>query len=155
MNLKKIIKISFFLFVFQLNAQESIVVSGSNAVGSNGNISYTVGQVIYTTNFSSTGSSAQGIQQPYEIQALSLDDFNFHFVVFPNPTSDFLTLNIKNYEYDSLRYEFYDLNGRLILSNNIISENTILKMQDYASSIYFLKILNKNKEIKSYKIYKN
>lgn len=155
--IKKIIKSSFFLFVFQLSAQEALVASGANAIGSNGNVSYSVGQVIYTTNFSASGSISQGVQQPYEIQTImGLDNFNVNlqFVVYPNPTSDWLAIKTSNLKYDTLRYELFDLNGRLILSDKIISENTILKLQELSTSMYLLKVLESNKEIKSFKIFK-
>lgn len=155
--IKKIIKSSFFLFVFQLSAQEALVASGANVIGSNGNVSYSVGQVIYTTNFSASGSISQGVQQPYEIQTImGLDNFNVNlqFVVYPNPTSDWLAIKTSNLKYDTLRYELFDLNGRLILSDKIISENTILKLQELSTSMYLLKVLESNKEIKLFKIFK-
>lgn len=51
-----------FLFSFGLTsiqAQVAILPSGGNATGS-GSVSYTVGQVVYTTNSNSNGSVALG-----------------------------------------------------------------------------------------------
>lgn len=157
MKLVKTLKIFIFLATFQINAQDALVSSGSNATGSNGNVSYTVGQVIYTTNFSATGSISQGIQQAYEIQTvMGIDNFdiNLQFVVYPNPTADWLAINIKNYNYETLHYQLFDLNGRLVLSDKIVSDNTILKMQELSTSMYLLKVLRNNKEVKTFKIFK-
>lgn len=153
----KILKIFIFLAVFQINAQEALVSSGANATGSNGNVSYTVGQAIYTTNFSATGSMSQGVQQAYEVQTvMGIDNFdiNLQFVVYPNPTADWLAIDIKNYNYETLHYQLFDLNGRLVLSDKIVSDNTILKMQELSTSMYLLKVLRNNKEVKTFKIFK-
>lgn len=157
MKLVKILKIFFFLAAFQINAQEALVSSGANATGSNGNVSYTIGQVIYTTNFSATGSISQGVQQAYEVQTvMGVDNFdiNLQFVVYPNPTADWLAIDIKNYNYETLHYQLFDLNGRLVLSDKIVSDNTILKMQELSTSMYLLKVLRNNKEVKTFKIFK-
>ena len=58
-------------FVTAIQAQKTIPSSGGNASGTGGKISYTVGQVVYTTNKGSNGSAAQGVQQPYEISAIT------------------------------------------------------------------------------------
>lgn len=157
MKLLKILNVIFFLAAFQINAQQAVVSSGANATGSNGNVSYTVGQVIYTTNFSATGSISQGVQQAYEIQTvMGLDNFdiNLEFVVYPNPTADWLAIDIKNYNYETLRYQLFDINGRLVLSDKIVSDSTILKMQELSTSMYLLKVLSNNKEVKTFKIFK-
>ncbi|MDD2634269.1 MAG: hypothetical protein PHW82_02085 [Bacteroidales bacterium] len=47
-----------------LQAQESVNTTGGNALGSGGSVSYSAGQVIYTNNTGTSGSVAQGVQQP-------------------------------------------------------------------------------------------
>jgi hypothetical protein len=47
--------------------QESIKTTVSNATGSEGSASYSIGQVVYQTHTGTNGSVAEGIQQPYEI----------------------------------------------------------------------------------------
>ena len=70
-----------------LQAQQAVVASGGTATGS-GTVSYSIGQVVYTTN-SNSGSVAQGVQQPYEISVLTgvkdAKDITLEFVVYPNP----------------------------------------------------------------------
>ena len=58
---------SALFFSIELQAQEIPIASGAVATGIGGSSSYTVGQVVYTTNTGSNGSVAQGVQQPYEI----------------------------------------------------------------------------------------
>ena len=55
-----------------LQAQEAIPATGGEASGSGGSASYTVGQVVYTTNVGTNGNSvAEGVQQPYEISVVT------------------------------------------------------------------------------------
>lgn len=55
----------------ELKAQEAIPASGGNATGSGGSVSYSVGQVEYSSNTGSGGSVAAGVQQPYEISVVT------------------------------------------------------------------------------------
>ena len=54
-----------------LQAQESVNATGGNASGSGGSASYSVGQVVYTNNTGTSGSVAQGVQQPFEISVVT------------------------------------------------------------------------------------
>ena len=89
-----------------LQAQESVNATGSNASGSGGSASYSVGQVVYTTNTGTNGSMAQGVQQPYEILvATGLEEaksINLTVSAYPNPTTDYLTLEVKDFELSNL-----------------------------------------------------
>jgi hypothetical protein len=85
------LKILFFLFIFQysiVNAQESINASGGDALGSGGSTAYSIGQVVYTINTSSSGTSEQGVQHAYEIYSVGIKEteVNIFLSVFPNPT---------------------------------------------------------------------
>lgn len=62
--MKKKVLYLLLLVGFNIQAQVAIVGSGSNATGSGGSLSYSIGQVVYTTNSGSTFTSAQGVQQP-------------------------------------------------------------------------------------------
>ncbi len=139
-------------------AQKDIVVSGGNATGSNGSSSYSVGQVVYTTNNGTTGTVTQGVQQPYEIsEVLTAKDFSQlikDVKVFPNPTTEVLTLSFINQNNIELDYQMFDLNGRVIMSQKNISNETTITVSSFPSAIYFLKITNKDKEVKTFKIIK-
>jgi hypothetical protein len=157
MKINKILFSGLLFFGIQIYAQDAIVSSGGNSVGSNGNLSYSVGQVVYTTNFGSNASISQGVQQPFEIQTLlGVENFNIdlQLSVYPNPTANWLTLDIKNISRDNLQYQLFDLNGKLIISDSIKSQITTFQLESYPTSIYLLEILENNKKIKTYKIIK-
>jgi hypothetical protein len=142
-----------------LKAQTTIPASGGNATGSGGSASYTVGQIVYTTNTGSNGSEAQGVQQPYEISVVTAvkdaGSISLKFVVYPNPASDFIKIIIENYEVKNLTYKLHDINGILLKADKVEGSETTIPMNTLLPSIYFLKVLEGNKEIITYKIIKN
>jgi len=82
-----------------LYAQETVPATGGDATGSGGSSSYTIGQVVSTTNTGSAGSVAFGVQQNYEISTITgieITEINLELVAYPNPTNNDLTLNIGN-----------------------------------------------------------
>lgn len=142
-----------------LQAQESVNATGGNASGSGGSASYSVGQVVYTTNTGTNGSVAQGVQQPYEISVVTgLEEakgINLSVSAYPNPTTDYLTLEIKEFELSDLYVQLYDMNGKLLQSQKITDSQTIIAMGELVPATYFVKVVQNNKEVKTFKIIKN
>lgn len=146
-------------FVFlQIQAQQATVVAGGSASGSGGKVSYSIGQVGYTTNTGTAGSVAQGTQQPFEILTMGVDNYSnitLKMVVFPNPTTEFVTLQIANLAIENLEYQVFDFQGRLIENKEIATSETRINMQNLPSATYLVKISDKNKLLKTFKIIKN
>ncbi|RTL14859.1 MAG: T9SS type A sorting domain-containing protein [Flavobacteriaceae bacterium] len=157
MNIKKLLVTTLLLGLTQVNAQEAVVNSGGNASGTNGNVSYSVGQIVYTTNTGATGSVAQGVQQPFEIQTvLGAENFNINLqlAVYPNPTTNWLQLEVKNTDFTNLSYQLFDLNGRMILNQKVTTETSTISLEQLPAAIFLLKVVNNNKEVKTFKIIK-
>lgn len=53
--------------------QSSVNAAGGNASGSGGSVSYSVGQVVYQYYTGTNGAVAEGVQQLYDLAALSLN----------------------------------------------------------------------------------
>lgn len=142
-----------------LQAQESINAAGGNASGSGGSMSYSVGQIVYTTNTGTNGSAAQGVQQPYEISAvIGIEEFNgtnLHVSIYPNPTTDYLTLSIGEFVISNLSYQLYDINGKLLQNEIITSHQTSIVISNLVPGNYFIKVLQGDKEVKTFKIIKH
>ncbi len=159
MNYKGLISILLLVMTSISFGQNSVTSSGENAIGSTGNVNYSVGQILYTTNYGSNGSVAQGVQQPYEISVLlGIDEaigIDLLLSVFPNPTTDFVTLKFENYDFESIDYQLFDINGKIILTDKSQIKETKITIGNLPSSIYFLKVLDANKELKTFKIIKN
>ncbi len=142
-----------------IHSQQTVAVSSGNTTGAGGSVSYTLGQVAYTTNTSTSGTVTQGVQQPYEIFVVTgLEEakgINLEFTVYPNPTTDFLKLNVENHELKNLCYQLYDINGNLLQKKEIINKETVIQTSDLAPAAYYLQISDNEKEIKTFKIIKN
>lgn len=162
---KKIKLIAGFLLCIGLSglhAQETILTTGGKASGNGGTVSYSFGQVVYTTNINSNGSVAQGVQQPYEIlviiEVAEASDIILNFSVFPNPTDKNLTLKINGstrLSIESMSYQLLDFNGKNLRSQNITDVETKIDMEGYVPAVYILNVFEKNKILKSFKIIKN
>ncbi len=159
----KKLKLSVVLFIglglTGLQAQEAIPATGGNASGSGGSVSYTVGQVVYTTNTEASGSVAQGVQQAFEISVVNgieeAKGINLNCSAYPNPTTDFLVLKIENYDKGNLLYQLFDMNGSLLENKKVIGDETSIEMSKFTPAIYFVRITKDNKEVKTFKIIKN
>ena len=140
-----------------LQAQESVNVNGGNASGSGGSASYSVGQVVYTTNTGTGGSLTQGVQQPFEISVVTGIEqtaINLAISAYPNPTFDFLQLKVETEKFKDLSYQLYDMNGKLLQNKKITGNLTSIAMSNLVTATYFVKITEGNKEIKTFKIIK-
>ncbi len=157
--IKKCVAVLVFSIVNTgLLAQEVIPTSGGTASGSGGSVNYTVGQVVYTSNNGTNGSVNQGVQQPYEISVVigieDAKDIVLICSVYPNPTTNFLTLKVENYSFDKLRYHLYDIQGKLLESKIVTADQTSIAMDNYTPATYLLTVIHNNIEVKSFRIIK-
>lgn len=145
--------------ILNMNAQETISAAGGNASGSGGTVAFSVGQVVYTTNTGTNGSVAQGVQQPFEISVITglteATGINLSVSAYPNPTTDYLTLKTEDFQFSDLKFQLFDMAGKLIESNKISGNETKIETRGLVPATYFLKVMQDNKEIKTFKIIKN
>lgn len=142
-----------------LQAQTSVNATDGDVSGSGGSVSYSVGQVVYTTHTGTSGSVAEGVQQPYEISVVTgleeAQSINLSVTAYPNPTTDYLTLRIDEFEISNLSFQLYDMNGKLLQNEKISGNQTSIVMSNLVPSSYFVKVIQGNKEVKTFKIIKN
>lgn len=142
----------------ELQAQEAVIASGGNATGTGGSVSYSVGQVVYTTTTGTNGSAGQGVQQPFEISTVTgieeAKGINLICSAYPNPATDFIKLIIEDYEVQHIRYQIYNIKGSLLLSNKVEANETNISIQSLLPATYFLKVTDRDKLIKTFKIIK-
>lgn len=148
----------FVLFTaFTMQAQQAVNASGGNATGAGGSVSFSIGQVFYSTTTGTTGSVYHGVQQAFEILTLSnpeLSALTLSAVLHPNPTMDRIVLSLTNSELTNLSYVLYDLNGKVISSALVKESETPIAMQHLPSGVYVLNINQNNTELKTFKIIK-
>lgn len=138
-------------------SQEIVPVSGGNANG-NGSVSYTVGQVFVGSNTGNDGSISEGIQQSIELFVLSnpeLKTINLNAITFPNPTKDKIILSLTDNVLNNLIFTIFDIKGRLVKNGKVNKDKTSIAMKDFTTGVYLLKVYQKNKQLKTFKIIKN
>jgi hypothetical protein len=149
-----------FLFGFGLTtvqAQEAITATGGNASGSAGTASYSIGQVVYTTNTSGAGSVAEGVQQAFEISivtSLNEKDIDLQLAAYPNPTADQLTLT-SGKDFENLSYQLFDMTGKLLAAEKVVNKQALIKMSNFPSATYLIKVSDNTTVIKTFQIIKN
>jgi hypothetical protein len=149
-------------FAFSLStatAQTSVNAAGGNASGSGGSASYSVGQVVYAASTGTSGSVAQGVQQPYEISVVNgieeAKGISLSVSAYPNPTTDFLQLKVESEKLKDLSFQLFDISGKLLQSEKITGNQTSIAMGSLVPATYFVKVIQGNKEIRTFKIVKN
>lgn len=139
-------------------AQTALPAAGGDASGSGGTVSYTVGQVAYTTISSDDHAVAQGVQQPYEISVITAIEnagaISLNAIVYPNPASDQVRLKTDGHETGQLRYDLHDMNGRLLITGKVDGDETSIAIGHLASAAYILSITERNIAIKRFSLIK-
>lgn len=138
-------------------AQESANTSGGDATGIGGTVAYSIGQVVYTTQTASAGSVAQGVQHAFDIFPLEVEhtELNYSVDVYPNPASDNIILHIPDFNNEKLWYRLLDAQGKVIDSEQILSQKTYINLSNLSSATYFLRTVNQdNKQAQSFTIIK-
>lgn len=105
----------------RLYAQESVNTSGGSVSDENGGISFSVGQVVYTSASTDGGTIEQGVQQTYNVKILSIannfKDKALELEAFPNPLVN--ELHLKNSSnMAELEFFLYDISGTLLEQGN-------------------------------------
>ena len=107
--------------------------------------SYTVGEPVITTLFGNARILTQGFHQPEQCAPVAtespyLADWNIE--VYPNPTSDFLTIRFSNEKTNSLRASIVNLYGQVMMYNTVLDkpEGTLLDCSNWQPGVYILQL---------------
>ncbi len=157
--------------LLRVNAQVAVPASGGEGSGNGGAVSYSVGQVFFSSHAGEAGSVSEGVQAAYEITVISgkITDSTellaagtgFSAILpdlyaYPNPTTDVLTLRIGNYqENEEASYQLTDARGRVLESKSIVGSLTNISMINMAREAYFLRVIHGNRSVKTFKIIKH
>lgn len=145
---------------FAVMAQSDFVPVGGTATGNNGSVTYTVGQIAVQSADNGDKSVLEGVQQPYEIQTVGVNDYpgiTLDAVVYPNPTQHSVQLRISNYDIpdNGLKAQLYDANGRLLEIYTVSDLLTQFDLSKYATATYQLRVMVGNRLLKTFKIVKH
>ncbi|HYW94387.1 MAG TPA: T9SS type A sorting domain-containing protein [Bacteroidales bacterium] len=151
-KLKFFALILFSTSISGLYGQQVIPAAGGNASGTGGETTYTLGQIAFSAYENTEYSVAEGVQQPFEISQITgieqKGELNKLLFVYPNPTSDYLTLKVGKQAGKGLRYQLLDVRGKLLETNEIDNSETSIDVSHLATGTYFLNVSNsKNKVV--------
>ncbi|MFZ4726959.1 MAG: T9SS type A sorting domain-containing protein [Paludibacter sp.] len=153
----------FLLIGFiEIHAQQSFSSTGGDVLGNDGSVSYSVGQLVNSTNIGTNNTTSEGIQQAYEISVIAginqAEGINLKWSAYPNPTSNSVQLSVGKHltiNNASLNYQLVSSDGKLLESNKVISELTTINLSTLVSSTYFIRIFQEDKELKTFIIIKS
>lgn len=145
----------FFFTAIAANAQQGNVVSGGDAVGNAGSVTFSIGQVAYINSGNAAGTVTQGVQQPFEISVVGVNDFPgiaLSMSVYPNPTASRLNLSIDNFEGQELSFQLFDVQGKQISTQKITQALTQIDVSGFANATYYLKVSGSDSVLKTFQI---
>jgi hypothetical protein len=139
-------------------AQQVISSAGAHAVGTNVQLSWTVGEPIIETFTGTSSILTQGFQQgKLTVTAIEPDIYpGISLSVYPNPVALELTLVISGNEMANPEYYLYNPEGKLLVNKIIDNQPEKINMQNYPAGTYLLKVFSKEKKsLKTFKVLKN
>jgi hypothetical protein len=126
-----------------------VLVPGAG-LATNGNItlSQTIGEVMIKTTGDSYYILTQGFQQPKIVPHITIPD-DSGVRVFPNPVTDFVTIEIIGKDARTFKIEFLDLTGRTLISAKKTFGNDYWYREQYnvkemVSGFYMVRIMSED-----------
>jgi len=154
--MKNYLSIVASILCLNLYSQSNTVSAGGDAEGDNGSVSYSIGQVVYTSAQGSNGNVNQGVQQPYDVGVIiGIEEIGISLSVFPNPTAGLLTLTVADEDASLLSYQLFDASGRMVDAKNNLNSTNSISLDRYATGVYTLSVSRDNKQVKSFRVVRN
>jgi hypothetical protein len=170
-RMKHLIRIFYALCLFvpvffgtgTAKAQQVVSTAGNQSENGTVQLSWTIGEPVISTFNNGSNILTQGMHQSkLLIDAIEeIELTGLEISAFPNPTNEFINLKVHQLltgqpseMWKEFSFELYDMNGRVIIQKHIVSPETIIQMDSYVPSTYFLKVMFDNKEVKTFKIIK-
>ena len=122
MKLKNSVVIIICFFGTTVHAQEVIATAGSHGETASGSLNWTVGEPLIETLSDGTSTLTQGFQQS-KLTVTAIGDMKvpgIELSVYPNPTKDFITIEVKTGKQIELMLNLIDLNGKLLLQKKLL-----------------------------------
>lgn len=144
---------------FSVMSQSDFVPVGGTATGSAGTVTYTVGQIAVHNASNGDKSVLEGVQQPYEIQTVGVDDYpdiTLDAIVYPNPTQNYVQLRISNFDIpdQGLAAQLYDANGKLLEIYTVSDLLTQFDFSKYPAATYQLRVMDGKMVMKTFRVVK-
>ncbi|MBN1159273.1 MAG: T9SS type A sorting domain-containing protein [Bacteroidales bacterium] len=123
-------------------AQEIVSSGGAYHQNADASLSWTVGEPLTETLATGSITLTQGFHQG-RILATSIGDFAadaLKMQVYPNPAVYSLFLKVEGADFSVLQYKLFDIEGKILLTENIRSDMTEIDLESYPAGSYILRI---------------
>jgi len=134
MNYLLRVSILMFFSIARSFSQEVVASDGEYFNGSQGSLSWTIGEAITETFVGGSGILTQGFQQRQDFLGLNVPPSSTQIHVFPNPFMDDLQLEMDG-ATQFIHVQIFDLRGRLVFKNTYSPANGALLVQLQLSSL--------------------
>lgn len=136
--------------------QERSVAAGGDISGSSGSFSFTVGLPDYSNYSGASGSVSEGVQQPFELFSLGIEEWNttIDFSVYPNPVSSYLTIDFPM-KLEDVSYEIIDGTGRIVKDGKLLEMSNVISLQELAMANYHFVVKQHSTVLRTYQIIKH
>jgi hypothetical protein len=150
---KKIVPIGFYLLGVSVSAQEVVSTQGESYSNGGYTIDFTIGELVTETVSNGTNDLTQGFHQT-NWRFLGVEDHvpQYEAVIFPNPTAD--VLNIRAGEFQNVTYTLYDQQGKMVITNVLLTEQTPIQVSQLAPGSYYLTLNNEKQILKTFNLIK-
>lgn len=150
---KNVLGFFSLLFTLSLSAQEVVSTQGSSYSNASGQLDFTIGEVIINTGTSGSTSLTQGFHQT-NWKFLGLTDFapKYEVTIFPNPSSEYLTIQTNSFE--NVSYSLHDAQGKIVLEGILTNPQTLIKVNQLANGNYTLSLSKEKLLLKTMQLVK-
>ena len=159
--MRTILLIANILFAFSFYSQNLdhfvIGTDGGYAGNNQFSLSYTIGEIVTELGNDPVNNIdlTQGFQQAY-ISIVSTENHiaDIDISVFPNPAVNYLNVNISDLSKVK-SYAMYDMSGKLLLQQEIISNQFEVSFSNFSSGNYLLIFKNDQQKLETLKVQKS
>jgi len=162
--MKNFIIIIFLVWAITVQGQIQLrkqSVDSGGALVENGTIKmlFSIGEVVVAESGVAAFNISEGFIRNDLNLSLGISDYkkDTGISLYPNPSNDYITLNIAGNDpmpFDRMSYQLFDINGKLIKGEKITNRQSIIKIGNLEPANYFVKVIQGNKEINTLKITK-
>ena len=133
--------LAFLLVINWISAQEVVSSAGETHTSTGYILSWTLGEPVIETVINASNTLTQGFHQS-ELTITTdteLEYPDFFVKVFPNPSHDFVAIQLEEVKKDLL-FSLFDHSGRLLKTGRIVSSYTELDLRQFSIGVYILKL---------------
>ncbi len=130
----------------QTASPDVIASAGDYYASASGSVSWTIGEPVSDTYYSSSNILTKGFHQPLSVSLASIEDNNSseEFYAYPNPVIDQLMLDFSKLSLGEYNIQIFDATGQVVrklnVDHTVASQQTVVNMSDESAGMYLIKI---------------